>query len=178
MSDTLTSTDKSVTVTNPSTVIDVIVEVEQGSNLKYEIDHGTNQEPILRLDRILSSSMAYPGNYGYIPNTLAEDGDPLDALILTPYKLHPGCIVECKAIGVLIMSDEKGLDEKILAVPADTVDNSYQHINNLTDLPQPTLDKIQHFFAYYKMTDPNRWSKVEGFQDRTVATQLIKKYQT
>lgn len=156
--------------------VDVIVEVQQGSNLKYEIDHNTINEPILRLDRILSSSMAYPGNYGYIPNTLAEDGDALDALILTPYQLHPGCIVSCKPIGVLIMSDEKGLDEKILTVPSNEVDSTYQQVNDLTDLPKPTLDKIQHFFAYYKMNDPTKWSKVEGFKDRSDAIRLIEKY--
>ena len=158
--------------------IDVIVEVPCGSRLKYEIDHDTNNEPILRLDRILATSMTYPGNYGYIPNTLAQDGDPLDALILTEYQLHPGCIINCRPVGVLLMSDEKGIDEKILVVPVTEVDPSYEYLQELSQIPQTTLDKINHFFTYYKMNDPTRWSKVDGFRDRAEAERLIQQYHT
>ena len=102
-------------------MFDVIIEVSKGSNLKYEISKETN---LLRLDRVLHTSMFYPGNYGYFPQTLAGDGDPLDVLVLTDYVLQPGIVVECKIIGVLLTEDEKGLDEKILAVPSDKVDKS------------------------------------------------------
>ena len=157
-------------------MVDVIVEVQRDSALKYEIDEITPTRPILRLDRILTSSMSYPGNYGYIPKTLASDGDPLDALIIVPYQLQPGCIVQCRPIGVLMMSDEKGLDEKILAVPVENVDPNYEYIQDLKDVPQSILNTIQHFFTHYKACEKGKWSKVEGFQDRTVANSLIQKY--
>lgn len=153
---------------------DMIVEVERDSGLKYEID---DTGRTLRLDRILTSSMTYPGNYGYIPQTLSEDGDPLDALLLVPYKLQPGSIVACRAIGVLIMTDEKGLDEKVLMVPDTDVDPNLSHINDLTDLNQTTLDTVEHFFTYYKTNEKGKWSRVEGFRDRQEAERLIKLYQ-
>lgn len=156
---------------------DVIVEVERDSALKYEIDETVATGPTLRLDRILTSSMTYPGNYGYIPHTLSEDGDPLDALVLVPYKLQPGSIVACRAIGVLIMTDEKGLDEKVLMVPEDDVDPNLSHVSDLNDLNRTTLDTIEHFFTYYKTKEKGKWSRVEGFKGRKEAERLIKLYQ-
>ena len=108
--------------------IDVIIEIPYQSNLKYEMDKDNENERI-RLDRVLSSSMIYPGNYGYIDNTLAEDGDPLDVLLIGNYALMPGCIIKCLVIGALIMTDEKGLDEKIIAVPHPEVDKHYENIS-------------------------------------------------
>lgn len=152
--------------------IDVVVEIPFGSNLKYEMDDNGN----LRLDRILSSSMTYPGNYGFIENTLAKDGDKVDILILNEEKLIPGCIVNCKIIGALVMTDEKGLDEKILAVPSREVDPKFTQINEITDLSPTLLAKIRHFFEYYKKIDNNKWSQVDKFIGSNEAIKLIEKY--
>jgi inorganic pyrophosphatase len=151
--------------------IDVVVEVPYKSNLKYEMDNGK-----LRLDRILSCSMCYPGNYGFIENTLAEDGDTLDALIMTNYDILPGTVVECKVLGALIMTDEKGLDEKIIVVPSDNVDTAYSHLNELNDLGEDKLEKIKHFFENYKTIDKDKWVKVNDFIDSEHAINLIDKY--
>merc|ERR1711966_432309 len=119
-------------------LLDIYIEISLGSNLKYEYDKEYSK---LRLDRVLSSSMIYPGNYGYIPNTLAQDNDELDALVIVPYSILPGTILKCKVIGALIMEDEKGLDEKIIVVPATEVDASFGDINDITDLKETTKDK-------------------------------------
>jgi len=151
---------------------DVIIEISKGSNLKYEISKETN---LLRLDRVLHTSMFYPGNYGYFPNTLAGDGDPLDVLVLTDYILQPGIIVECKIIGVLLTEDEKGLDEKILAVPSDKVDKKYIRINDINDIPKITLNKIEHFFSNYKTLENDKWVKTNGFKNSKFAWDIYKK---
>lgn len=153
--------------------IDVIVEVPYLSNMKYEIDNDLKR---IRLDRILNSSMVYPGNYGYIENTLAEDGDPLDVLLLSNYSLIPGCVIKSRVIGALIMRDEKGLDEKVIAVPDSKVDATYADINNIDELPKNILDKIKHFFEYYKKIDKGKWSEVDGFIDKDETFDLITKY--
>ena len=153
--------------------LDVFIEISKGSNLKYEFDKKAN---VLRLDRILSSSMIYPGNYGYIENTLAADNDELDALVLASYSIQPGTIIKCKVIGALIMEDEKGLDEKVIVVPAEEVDVCSESINEIDDLCQSVRDKISHFFEYYKKTDINRWSKVKDFISSQEAHKLIDKY--
>ena len=151
--------------------IDVVVEVPYKSNLKYEMDNGK-----LRLDRILSCSMCYPGNYGFIENTLAEDGDTLDALIMTNYDILPGTVVECKVLGALIMTDEKGLDEKILAVPIGEVDPHYNEWNDIDDISKPYLKKIKHFFENYKKTDIDKWSEVKDFLNKEQSEELVVKY--
>ena len=151
---------------------DVVIEVPVDSNLKYEID----KDGILRLDRILSSSMSYPGNYGYIPNTLADDGDALDALIMVSYPLQPKSIVTCRAIGYLSMRDEKGLDEKVVCVPVDRVDPHYNHIHEIEDLGEASKKKIEHFFQYYKSTEPNKWTNIESWENSTQAYALIEQY--
>ena len=158
-----------------SSKVTVFVEIPSGSNLKYEMDVETNR---LLLDRVLSSSMGYPGNYGYIPDTLAQDGDPLDALIIVPYGLHPGCYVECRVLGALVMSDEKGVDEKLLVVPVSEVDSYYDEMQDLADIPKAQLDKIEHFFRHYKDTDPKKWCKVEHFINREEAIKLVETYQS
>lgn len=155
-----------------SKIIDVIVEISSGSNLKYEI----NKDGTIILDRVLSCSMMYPGNYGFIPNTLAKDGDPLDVLVIVPYPLQPGCQIKCKCIGVLIMSDEKGLDEKILAVPVNDVDPNYNEINDITDIPKVQLNMIKHFFENYKKTDKDKWSEVNDFLPKIEAEKLVDLY--
>jgi len=154
--------------------IQVFVEIPNGSNLKYEVDPTTGN---LILDRVLSSAMNYPGNYGYIENTLAKDGDPLDVLIIVPYALHPGCYVKCRVIGALVMTDEKGLDEKIIAVPTSEVDPHYADISDISDVPKSQLEKIRHFFEYYKHMDEGKWSTIQGFVDSKEAMSLIHNYQ-
>ena len=152
--------------------IDVTVEIPYGSNLKYEMDDNGD----VRLDRVLSCSMTYPGNYGFIADTLAEDGDPLDVLIIVPYILHPGCKVKCRVIGALVMSDEKGLDEKILAVPVEDVDPYYKDWVDIDNISKPYLEKIRHFFEHYKKTDADKWTEVKDFLNKEQSEVLVTKY--
>jgi len=154
-----------------NTSIDCLIEVSKGSNVKYEFDKKKN---MLRCDRILSTSMSYPGNYGYIENTLSEDNDPIDVLLVCDFPLQPLSLITIKIIGVLMMTDEKGTDEKLIAVPTEDVDPDSEDINNLDDLPKSLLNKIKHFFEHYKDTEKNKWVKVEEFQNAEVAIQKYK----
>lgn len=146
--------------------VDMIVEIPFNSNIKYEFDKEMNK---IRVDRILNTSMLYPGNYGYIPNTLSGDGDPLDILLLTEYPIIPGCIIKVRIIGVLYTIDEKGNDEKLLAVPSSDVDSNYDDIKALKDLSPIILKKIKHFFTHYKDNDKNKWVNVYDFGDSSLA---------
>ena len=150
-------------------MVDLIIEVTYGSNLKYEIDKNKN---MLRLDRVLKTSMMYPGNYGYFPDTLAGDGDPLDVLLISEYKLLPGILVSSRIIGMLVTEDEKGMDEKILAVPSDSIDDTYKYIRNYDQLNVSTLNKIKHFFENYKILEDKKWVKVIGFEGRKKAIEV------
>lgn len=144
-------------------LIDAIVEVPMGSDpVKYEYDKVTG---CLTVDRILSTSMHYPTNYGYIPNTLSGDGDPLDVLIVAPYPLQPNVSIECRPVGMLLMTDESGPDAKILVVPSDKITKEYSHIQIHQDFRPCVLDKISHFFQHYKDLESNKWVKVEGWKD-------------
>ena len=151
---------------------DIIIEVSCMSNIKYEIEKDSN---LLRLDRILNTSMSYPGNYGFFPNTIAGDNDPLDALLITNYSLQPGVIVSTKIIGVLITVDEKGEDEKVIVVPDDSVDPDYKEINDISDLNEALKNKIIHFFKNYKVLEENKWVTVKEFKDNVFAKELYKK---
>tara|TARA_B000000565_G_C23532212_1_gene280221 strand:- start:10 stop:492 length:483 start_codon:yes stop_codon:yes gene_type:complete len=148
---------------------DMIVEIPYNSKIKYEYDDIINK---LRVDRVLNTSMLYPGNYGYIPKTLSGDGDPLDVLLVTEYALDPGTIIKVRIIGILYTIDEKGSDEKIIAVPAKSVDNSYEKIKNLNDLSESCLKKIKHFFNHYKDNDKNKWVVVKKFGDSSEALNI------
>ena len=128
--------------------VDMIVEIPFNSNIKYEFDKEINK---IRVDRILNTSMLYPGNYGYIPNTLSGDGDPLDILLLTEYPIIPGCIIKVRIIGVLYTIDEKGNDEKLLAVPSSDVDSNYDDIKALKDLSPIILKKLNIFLLIIKI---------------------------
>jgi len=139
----------------------VIIEIPMNADpIKYEIDKATGA---LFVDRFVSTAMHYPCNYGYIPNTLSGDGDPVDVLVLTPFALMPGVVVRCRPIGLLKMSDEAGEDTKLLAVPIDKLTPLYRHIQAARDLPEQTLAQITHFFAHYKDLEPGKWVKVEGW---------------
>jgi len=150
--------------------IKAIIEIACGSNIKYEIE---KESGALVLDRVMHSSMIYPANYGFVNQTLSQDGDPADILILTPYALSEGCIINCRLVGVLIMEDESGIDEKLLAVPTSKVDPSFDEIKDLEDLPKHTLLKIKNFFETYKMLEPNKWVKVQGFENKAAATKIL-----
>ena len=155
-----------------SKTIDVIIEIPYNTFIKYEYDEESHK---IRCDRILNTSMLYPGNYGYIPDTLAGDGDPLDILLVCDYPIYPGVIVETKIVGVLIMEDEKGMDEKVIVVPSDKIDENYKDIVELEDLPRSTLGKIKHFFTHYKDNETDKWCKVIGYKDSVHAHEIYNK---
>lgn len=149
-------------------VIDVIVEIPQGSRNKYEMDHRTGR---IRLDRMLFTATRYPLDYGFIPDTLAEDGDPLDAMVLLAEPSFPGCMVAARPVGVFWMTDEHGPDAKILTVPAS--DPRYAGLRDLADVPAHVLEEIGHFFDIYKELEPGKATDVRGWQDRDAAERAI-----
>ena len=139
----------------------VIIEIPMNADpIKYEIDKETGA---LFVDRFVSTAMHYPCNYGYIPNTLSEDGDPVDVLVIAPFALMPGVVVRCRPIGLLEMTDEAGRDTKLLAVPIDKLTTLYHDIQAARDLPEMVLSQISHFFAHYNDLEPGKWVKVEGW---------------
>jgi inorganic pyrophosphatase len=148
----------------------VHIEVPQGSNIKYEIDE---ESGVLMVDRFVHTPMMYPMNYGYIPNTLANDGDAVDVLIPTPEPLMPGCVIRCRPIGVLMMEDESGMDEKIIAVPHHKINPGYDAVESLEDLPKFSVDQVTYFFEHYKDMNPDKWVKVSGMEGKEKAHQLI-----
>jgi inorganic pyrophosphatase len=155
MSITDTSTGK-----EPPHDINVVIEIPQGSNVKYEVDKDTGA---LVVDRFLFTPMAYPAAYGFIPGTLADDGDPADALVLVPSAIVPGAVIRVRPIGVLHMTDESGQDEKIICVPHDKVHPLYRDVKTTEDLPDIVRQSISHFFETYKDLEPGKWVKVTGF---------------
>ena len=157
---------------NPEEAINVVIEIPQGSNIKYELD---KESGAIFLDRILYGTQFYPANYGFVPNTLAEDGDPIDVLVLSSEPVVPGCVIKSRVIGVFMMEDENGQDEKIIAVPTIKLDPKMAKINELEDLPEITLQQIKHFFETYKDLEPGKWVKVTGFDGKEKAIELIKK---
>jgi inorganic pyrophosphatase len=150
----------------------VIIEIPMHSDpIKYEVDKETGA---LFVDRFVSTSMHYPCNYGYIPQTLSEDGDPVDVLVITPFALVPGVVVRCRPIGLLKMADEAGRDTKLLAVPIDKLTPLYRQVSSARDLPELTLLQLEHFFAHYKDLEPGKWVKIVEWADETVAKRLIR----
>ncbi|MBW6423945.1 inorganic diphosphatase [Rhizobium sp. XQZ8] len=156
---------------NPPDDVNVIVEVPVGGQpIKYEMD---KEAGALVVDRFLYTPMTYPGNYGFVPHTLSEDGDPIDVLICNTRPLVPGCVINVRPIGVMVMEDDGGKDEKIIAVPVPKLTQRYDKIKNYTDMPEITLKQIEHFFEHYKDLEPGKWVKIEGWQDVDVAKRLI-----
>ncbi|WP_281951082.1 inorganic diphosphatase [Nitrosophilus kaiyonis] len=154
---------------NPDKV-HALIEIPYGSNIKYELD---KESGAIWVDRVMYSAMYYPANYGFVPNTLAADGDPADILVLNEYPLMPGSVIKCRLIGVLIMEDESGMDEKLIAVPVSKVDPSYDNIKSIEDLPKHTLDKIKNFFETYKILEPNKWVKVKEYKGKEEAQKIL-----
>jgi inorganic pyrophosphatase len=157
--------------TNPPSDVNVIVEVPVGGQpIKYEMD---KEAGTLVVDRFLYTPMTYPGNYGFVPHTLSEDGDPIDVLVCNTRELIPGCVINVRPIGVLIMEDNAGKDEKIIAVPSTHLTRRYEKVQSYTDMPEITLQQIEHFFEHYKDLEPGKWVKISGWQDVDVARRMI-----
>ncbi|QIX87107.1 inorganic diphosphatase [Campylobacter ureolyticus] len=152
--------------------INAAIEIPYGSNVKYEIDKTSGAVVV---DRVLYSAVFYPANYGFVPNTLADDGDPADILVINEYPLQAGSVIPCRLIGVLVMEDEAGMDEKLLAVPISKIDPRFDNIESIDDLPKATLNRIKNFFETYKLLEPNKWVKVKGFKDLKTATEILDK---
>ena len=157
--------------TNPPDDVNVIIEVPIGGEpIKYEMDKASGA---LVVDRFLYTSMRYPGNYGFIPHTLSDDGDPCDVIVCNTRAIAPGAVINCRPVGVLMMEDEAGHDEKILAVPAPKLTRRYERVLNYTDLPDITLEQVKHFFEHYKDLETTKWVKVTGWADRAAAEAVI-----
>jgi inorganic pyrophosphatase len=151
--------------------VNVIIEVPMGSQpIKYEMDKDSGA---LVVDRFLHTAMYYPCNYGFIPHTLSGDGDPADVLVVSNYPVQPGCVMAARPIGVLMMEDDGGVDEKILAVPVKRLHPYFEDVQNYTDLPSILIDQIQHFFEHYKDLEKGKWVKVLGWKDKDAAAEII-----
>jgi inorganic pyrophosphatase len=156
---------------NPPEDINVIIEVPYGGQpVKYELD---KESGTVFVDRYLHTPMRYPCNYGFMPHTLSDDGDPIDVMVIGQTELVPGCVVRARPIGVLLMEDESGFDEKILAVPHSKLTPFYENIQNYTDVLEAQIARIGHFFEHYKDLEPNKWVKVHGWGEAAKAKQLI-----
>ena len=156
---------------NPPHEVNVIIEVPIGGEpIKYELDKDAGT---LVVDRILYTSMRYPGNYGFIPHTLSEDGDPCDVLIANTRAIVPGAVMSVRPVGVMLMEDEAGGDEKIVAVPGPKITQRYDRIQSYTDMPEITMKQIEHFFEHYKDLEPGKWVKLLGWGGLDEAHQLI-----
>lgn len=151
--------------------INVIIEIPKDAEpVKYEVDKSTGA---IFVDRILSTSMRYPCNYGYVPHTLCGDGDPADVLVVLPLPLIPGSVIRCKPVGVLRMVDEAGSDEKIIAVPIPKAFSGYAHIEDIGQVSQHWLDRIGHFFEHYKDLEQGKWVRLDGWGDAAAAQQVL-----
>ena len=156
---------------NPPQDVNVIVEVPVGGHpIKYELDKDAGT---LVVDRFLYTPMTYPGNYGFVPHTLSLDGDPIDVLICNSRPLVPGCVINVRPIGVLVMEDDGGQDEKVIAVPSNKVSARFDNVNEYSDLPTITLQQIEHFFEHYKDLEPGKWVKIGGWRPRAEAQKMI-----
>lgn len=150
--------------------VNVIIEIPKGTNVKYEFD---KESGMIMVDRFGSTTMNYPCNYGFVPNTLSGDGDPVDVLVLSEESVMPGVILPAKPIALLEMEDESGFDSKVIAVPAVTGDITYSGMEDLDDIPNSTREKIKHFFERYKDLDEGKWVKIKGWGGKTEAIKEI-----
>ena len=151
--------------------VNVIIEIPLDAEpVKYEVD---KKSGAIFVDRMLTTAMRYPCNYGYVPHTLCGDGDPLDALVVMPVRLIPGSVINCRPIGLLLMKDEAGTDEKLLVVPNTKVTPMFRDVDTLRQLPQHQLDQIAHFFEHYKDLEKGKWVKIEGWDGPRDAKKVI-----
>jgi len=152
--------------------VDVLIEISKNSNVKYELDKEKNR---IRVDRFLYTAMAFPFNYGFIPETLADDGDPVDVAVLSYASILPGSLIKVVPIGVLEMEDEAGKDEKIIGVPLKKIDPFWGYYENIDEIPQIYKDQIKHFFENYKTLEPGKWVKIKNWLGKEKAEELINK---
>jgi inorganic pyrophosphatase len=158
---------------NPPDDINVVIEVPVGGEpIKYEMDKASGA---LVVDRFLYTPMRYPGNYGFIPHTLAADGDPMDVLVCNTRAIVPGAVINCRPVGVLVMEDDGGGDEKIIAVPSSKLTKRYESVKTYTDLPKISIEQIEHFFAHYKDLEPGKWVKIDHWGHVDEARDIILK---
>lgn len=152
--------------------VNVFIEIPQGVSVKYELDKDSG---VIFVDRFLYTAMQYPFNYGFVPGTLADDGDPMDVLVLSSKPVVPGIVIPSHPIGMLEMQDEKGVDNKVIAVPLPKVDPKFKDYKDVTDIPAKIREGIKYFFENYKKNEPGKWVKVRDWKDRKVAIEEIKK---
>ncbi len=157
---------------NPPEEINVYIEIPQGVSIKYELDKNSG---FIFVDRFLYTEMNYPFNYGFIPNTLADDGDPMDVLVLCSKPVMPGIVIACKPIGMLEMEDEAGIDNKIIAVPMPKVDQKFKDYNDVSDIPEKTKKELRYFFENYKKLEPGKWVKLKEWKGKQEALEDIKR---
>jgi inorganic pyrophosphatase len=151
--------------------INVIIEIPANAEpVKYEVD---KKSGAMFVDRILRTAMRYPANYGYIPHTLSDDGDPCDVVVPTAFPLIPGSVIRCRPVAVLKMTDESGDDAKVVAVPSDKVSSRWSHVNDLGDMPTELMERLAHFFEHYKDLDEGKWVRVKGWEGAEEARQEI-----
>jgi inorganic pyrophosphatase len=156
---------------NPPEDINVIVEIPVGGQpIKYELD---KKSGTLFVNRFLYTPMVYPGNYGFVPHTLSLDGDPIDVLVCNTRQIVPGAVMNCRPIGVLVMEDDAGQDEKVIAVPSTKLTARYKNIRSYSDLPEITIQQVEHFFCHYKDLEPNKWVKLTSIEEADVAKRMI-----
>ena len=156
---------------NPPHDVNVVIEVPIGGEpIKYEMD---KEAGALVVDRFLYTAMRYPGNYGFVPHTLSGDGDPCDVIVANTRAIIPGAIMNCRLVGVLLMEDEAGGDEKLIAVPSSKLTMRYDKVENYTDLPAITLKQIEHFFEHYKDLEPGKWVKITRWGDTAEARRMV-----
>lgn len=152
--------------------INVFVEIPKDSAIKYELDKDSG---VVMVDRFLHTAMRFPTNYGFVPNTLADDGDPLDVMVLSEYAVAPGTVIPATVIGMLEMEDEAGIDTKILAVPSAKIDPLFGEMKDITDVAEATKNKMKHFYENYKSLEPGKWVKLKEWKDKATALEAVQK---
>lgn len=156
---------------HPPDDVNVVIEVPIGGEpIKYEMD---KKSGALFVDRFLYTAMRYPGNYGFIPHTLSDDGDPCDVVVVNTRAIAPGAVINCRIVGVLLMQDEHGSDEKLIAVPTNRLTTRYEKVLNYKDLPQITVGQVEHFFSHYKDLEPGKWVKILRWGDAAEGRSLV-----
>ncbi len=153
-------------------IVNVFIEIPQGSSVKYELD---KESGVIFVDRFLYTKMEFPFNYGFIPGTLSGDGDPVDVMVLSTKPVVPGVVIPSRPIGMIEMEDESGIDNKVIAVPAEKINPPFGKYNDIQDLPQEIKEKIKHFFENYKKGEPGKWVKVKEWKGRNEAIEEVKK---
>lgn len=157
---------------NPPKELNVFIEIPAGSSIKYELDKDSG---VVFVDRFAFTAMFYPFNYGFVPNTKADDGDPIDVLVLSTYPVHPGTVIPARPVAMLEMEDEAGIDTKIIAVPTVKVDPFYADVKEVSDVSEAVKNKIKHFFEHYKELEPGKWVKIKNWKGREEAEKEISK---